>query len=149
MPSPTPNPHRDPPPNPLDGASLRPAAALPLDELRAFADAVLAEMAKNRDVTWDADGRPVAELKCGGQEPGWTWLLYEVDMSAIGMPLDTPLLVHSCAGEGVLAWDLGASPLARIPRGKTPEETAAALNMDTLLAGFVRFVAAEAGQNSP
>ena len=52
-------------------------------------------------------------------------------------------------GEGVLAWDLGATPLARIPRGKTPEETAAALNMDTLLAGFMRFVAAEAGQNSP
>jgi hypothetical protein len=141
MPNLTPDPDRRD--DALDGASLRPARPLSLAELRAFADAVLAGMVENRDVKWDEDGRPLATLRNCGQDPECTWLFYEVDMSAIGMPTDTPLIVHCYAGDAVLEWNIGPTPLAKTPREFTPGQAADALNMDVLLDGFRRFVLAD------
>ena len=128
MPTPGPGPDRH---NPSDlndskGADPRPSAGLPLDELRAFAWAVLREMVANRDVKWDEAGRPVATLRHCGSDSECTWLSYEVDMSAIGMPMDTPLIVQSYAGERFISWSLGVTPLAETPRGRTSTRTASA-----------------------
>ncbi|RUL88009.1 hypothetical protein [Tautonia sociabilis] len=141
MPTLTPDP--DGRSNPLEGASFRSTRPLSLDELREFVDAVLAGMAENRDVKWDEQGKPLATLKHCGQDPECTWLFYEVDMSAIGMPTDTPLIVHSYAGEADLEWTIGPTPLARTTRDSTPEQAAAALDMHVLLDGFRRFVLAD------
>lgn len=127
-------------PSPRDAGLPRLARNLPLDELRKFADAVLGEMAENRDVMSDEAGKPLATLRTCGQDGESTWLFYEVDMSGIGMPLDTPLIVQSYRGEDALAWTIGSTPLAETPRGGTAKETADLLEMNALLDAFRRFV---------
>lgn|GEM_PF-945323 len=141
MPTLTPDPDR--PSNLPEGGRTRPTRPLSLDELRDFAEAVLAGMVENRDVKWDEQGRPLATLKNCGADSECTWLVYEVDMSAIGMPTDTPLVVHCYAGEAALDWTIGPTPLAKTSRELTPGQTADALNMDVLLDGFRRFVLAD------
>ena len=116
---------------------------LSLDKLRMHVDAVLVEMVKNRDVKWDDNGEPIAKLKTCGQDAECSWVFYEVDMSAIGMPVDTPLIAHSYEGEAVLEWNIGPTPLAKTGKSVPPKEAADTLNMDRLLDAFQRFVVAE------
>src|SRR6516165_5664684 len=90
---------------------------LPLRELRDYVEAVLVEMVNNWAVKWDARGKPVAQLKAAAEDAKGSWCHYVVDMSAIGMSLDTPLVVHSYEGDNFLTWNLGATPLAHVPKG--------------------------------
>ena len=99
-------------------------------------------MVNNWAVKWDARGKPVAQLKAAAEDAKGSWCHYVVDMSAIGMSLDTPLVVHSYEGDNFLTWNLGATPLAHMPKGWSPRETAEELDRETLLDGFRRFVKA-------
>jgi hypothetical protein len=139
-PSPAPNPQRPPS---LDGESLWPTHKLSLKELKTFVKSVLVEMVENRDVKWDEQGKPIARLKGSGETSNASWCHLEVDMSAIGMPMDSPLIICSYEGDNFLTWNLGSVTLACTPKEKTPKEVADTLNMDTLLVAFHRFVIAE------
>ena len=142
MPTPTPTPNPDPAP-PLNGESLWPTEKLSLEVLGEFVKAVLIEMVGNRDVMWDSEGRPKAQALGCGETPACSWCHFEVDMSAIGMPLDSPLIIASFEGDTFLTWNLGPVPLAHTPKGKTAKETADLLDMNCLLDAFRRFVIAE------
>src|SRR3954462_11654202 len=96
-----------------------PSRNLPLAELVSFTREVLAEMVNNRDVKWDAKGKPRAKVRGSGESVDCSWIHLVVDMSAIGMPLDSPLIVTAHAGDDSLEWSLGATALARTPRGAT------------------------------
>jgi hypothetical protein len=127
---------------PNHGPVPEPAEHLSAAELRRYVAAVLAEMVRNRDVKWDRQGRPVARVNASDETPEGSSVRLTVDMSAIGMPTDTPLVARSRDGQ-VVEWSLGETPLARTPRSATPKEAADLLDMDTLLAGFRRWVASE------
>ena len=142
MPSPTPAPNPQAPPS-LNGASLWPTHKLPLKELKAFVKTVLAEMVENRDVKWDEQGKPIARLLGSGETSHASWCHLEVDMSAIGMPINSPLIVCSYEGDNFLTWNLGPVTMACTPKEKSAKEVAETLNMDTLLVAFHRFVIAE------
>jgi hypothetical protein len=101
-------------------------------------------MVKNRDVKWDRQGRPVARVNASGETPEGPSVPLTVEMSAIGMPTNTPLVARRRDGQAVEG-SLRETSLARTPRSATPKETADLLNMDTLPAGFRRFVAASSG----
>src|SRR3954470_18459970 len=116
---------------------------LPLAELVSFAREVLAEMVNNRDVKWDAKGNPRAKLRASGESADGSWIHLVVDMSAIGMPVDSPLVITAHAGDDSLEWSLGATAVAKTPRGATAKEAADALNMDVLLSAHRRFIAAD------
>lgn len=135
MPSPAPEKKRPP-----EGPGPRPGEKLSTEELLSFVEAVLAEMVKNRDVKWDRDGKPLASLRSSGETAECSWVHFLVDMSAIGMPMDTTLIAHSYEGETGLEWTIGSTPLAVTPKGTTAKATADALNMNVLLAGFRQFV---------
>ncbi len=68
-----------------------PSRNVPLAELVSFTQEVLAEMVNNRDVKWDAKGKPRAKVRASGESADGSWIHLVVDMSAIGMPLDSPL----------------------------------------------------------
>lgn len=142
MPNPghTPNHH---PSGPLTGESLWPIHKPLLGELIAHADAVFKEMVENRDIAWDDRGEPIAELLDCGQTSDCTWCYFEVDISAIGMPTDSPIVVSSYEGDNFVTWSLGDELIALIPKGKSAKETAESLGMDPLLDAFRRFVIAE------
>jgi hypothetical protein len=93
-------------------------------------------MAENRDVKCDAGGKPLAKLGAAGEEAGCSWCQFIVDMSGIGLPTDTPLLVRSRDGDTFLSWRLGRIPLAQTPKALTPPEAAAIMDIDTLLAAL-------------
>jgi len=143
MPNPTPE-RRRTEGAPSHGPGPEPAAHLPVAELRRYVAAVLVEMVRNRDIKWDRRGRPVARVDASGETPEGSSVRLTVDMSAIGMPMNTPLVARSRDGQAV-EWSLGETPLARTPRSATPKEAADLLNMDTLLAGFRRWVVASRG----
>ena len=92
----------------------------------------------------DEAGRPVARLECSGEDAGCAWCHYVVDLSAIGMRRDSPLVVRSREGDNFLSWHLGATPLAHVPKDRSPRETAEVLDRETLLDGFRR--SAKAGR---
>lgn len=144
MPTPAPEPNHDPAPS-LDGESLWPTRKLSVDELRSHVGAVLSEMVQNRDIKWDDEGEPIARLMGSGETSHASWCHFEVDISAIGMPMDSPLIIASHEGDSFVTWNLGPVPLACIPKGKTAKETADLLDMDCLLDAFCRFVVAESG----
>jgi hypothetical protein len=147
MPGATPDPGRKTQPRePLAEADLWPTHKLPLRELRAHVKAVLAAMVENRDVKWDERGRPIARAKGSGETAEYSWVHYEVDLSAIGMPTNSPLIVCSHAGDNFVTWNLGPVLIAGIPKEKSPKDAADTLNMDTLLEAFRRFVVAESGR---
>ena len=116
---------------------------LPLAALRAYVEAVLIEMTAHRDVPGDETGRPIARLESSGEDAGCAWCHYVVDLSAVEMRRDSPLVVRSREGDNFLSWHLGAIPLAHVPLGWSPRETAEVLDRETLLDGFRRFVKAE------
>ena len=144
MPTPAPKPNHDPTPS-LEGESLWPIRKLSVDELRSYVGAVLAEMVQNRDIKWDDDGEPIARLKGSGETRDASWCHFEVDISAIGMPMDSPLIIASYEGDSFVTWNLGPVSLASIPKGKTAKETADLIDMDCLLDAFRRFVVADSG----
>ena len=138
------NPGFNRPPPPRDEPSPWPTQRLPLADLKAFVGEVLVEMVKARDVSWDAKGRPVAKLRASKEDDTCSWCHFIVDFSAIGMPTNTELTVSSREGDSFLIWYLGRTPLVQTPKGLTPAEAAATMDMDTLLAGHRRLVAADA-----
>ena len=142
MPTPTHSPNPQPGRS-LDGESLWPIHRLPLKDLKAFVKAVLAEMVENRDVKWDDQGQPIARVKGSGERPECSWCHIEVDLSAIGMPTNSPLIVCSHEGDNFLTWNLGPVLIACTPKARSAKEAAATLSMDTLLRAFRRFVVAE------
>ena len=121
----------------------RPSRGVSPGELVAFAREVLAEMANNRDVKCDRRGKPRASVRASGEAAGCTRVHLVVDMSAIGMPTDSPLVVATSAGDDWLEWSLGPTPIARTPKGATAKEAAGMLDMDTLLDAHRRLVRAE------
>jgi hypothetical protein len=116
---------------------------VPLDELVAYARAVLSGLAENRDLKSDEQGCPLYRLRSAGIDRECTWQLIEADFSGIGMATDMPLVVSAYADSPELEWHFGPARIAATPRGATPVEAAARLDMDTLLEGFCRFVRAE------
>jgi hypothetical protein len=66
--------------------------AVPLDSLVTYARGVLAELAANREVKCDDEGRAVYRLRSAGMPTECTWQMIEVDFSAIGMATDMPLI---------------------------------------------------------
>jgi hypothetical protein len=119
------------------------AGPVGLDELVAYARAVLDGLAENRDVKSDGEGRPIHRARSGGMTPECTWQVFEVDFSAIGMATDMPLIAHAYADSAEIEWHFGPTPIASTPRSASPKAAADALDMDVLLDGFRRFVAAE------
>jgi hypothetical protein len=75
--------------------------------------------------------------------PECTFQVFEVDFSAIGMATDMPLIAHAYADSAEIEWHFGPTPIASTPRSASPKAAADALDMDVLLDGFRRFVAAE------
>src|SRR5437879_5297954 len=102
----------------------RPDEHLLLKALRLYVGRVLAEMVNNRDVKWDKEGHPIAGERASGDSAECTWVHLVVDMSAIGMPIDSPLIVYAYAGTDSLEWHLGATPLAQTARAATPKQAA-------------------------
>src|SRR3954471_21396125 len=105
MPNPTPERKRTGE-APSHESGTEPARHLPAAELRRHVAAVLAEMVKNRDIKWDRHGRPVARVRAAGEAPEGSSVHPTVDMSAIGMPTNTPLSSRSGDGE-FIEWSLG------------------------------------------
>jgi hypothetical protein len=103
-------------------------------------------MAANRDVMTDAGGKPRARLWEAGEDARRSFCLLLVDMSAIGMPTNTPLHVSSHEGDTFLTWYLGRTPLAHTPKALSAKEAAESINMDVLLAAHRRLVKAESGR---
>jgi hypothetical protein len=128
---------------PATDAPLPRTGAVPLGALRPYGEAVLAEMAKNRDVKGDAGGKPVATLCSWAEDQKGTRLHWAADFSGIGMATDMPLMVAASADAEPLAWNFGTALIATTPREATPKEAADILEMNTLLAAFRRFVVAE------
>lgn len=124
-------------------ASLPATGPVSLDLLVAYAREVLAELAENRDLKSDDEGRAVYRLRSSGMTAECTWQWIEADFSAIGMATDMPLIAHAYADAGDIEWHFGPTPIHSTPRTATPKEAADALNMDVLLPGFRRFVDAE------
>ena len=123
--------------------SLPPGGRVPHEMLVGYAREVLAELASNRDVKNDEAGRAIYRLCSAGMTAECTWQMFEVDFSAIGMATDMPLVAHAYADAAEIEWHFGPTPIASTPRTSSPKEAAGALNMDVLLEGFRRFVAAE------
>ncbi len=117
--------------------------AVPLEILLAYAEKVVAAMAKNRDIRPDDAGNPGCSLRTSGEDSEASWVHFTADFSAIGLPIDTPLIATAYADEHFVEWNFGVTPLTKTPRSATPNEAADALNMNVLLDGFRRFVAAE------
>ena len=82
-------------------------------------------------------------LDCPVNAYGCSWCHYDVDFSAIGMPIDTPLVACSYEGDTFIVWHLGRTPFAHTPKGITAKHAAEVLNMDVLLSAFLRSVRAE------
>lgn len=146
MPGASHTPNESPDRTPRDGravASLPAAGPVPLDGLVAYARDVLAELAENRDVKSDDEGRAVYRLRSSGVTSECTWQLIETDFSGLGMATDMPLIAHAYSDAGEIEWHFGPTPILSTPRTATPKEAADALNMDVLLDGFRRFVEAE------
>ncbi len=144
-PAPAPNPNQDPTPS-LDGQSLWPTRKLSREELLSHVGAVLTELVRNRDIKGDDAGEPIAQLQGSGETANASWCHFEVDISGIGMPVDSPLIIASYEGDSFVTWNLGPVPLGFIPKEKTAKEAAALLDMNCLLDAFRRFVAAESGR---
>ncbi len=130
-------------PDPWPNGPLPATRALPLDALVAYANEVLVEMTRNRDVKWDAKGKPVATLRSAGTDAECSWVHYQVDLSGIGLAMEMPLIALAYAEESSIAWQFGPTPIATTPRVASPKAAADTLEMDTLLAAFRRFVLAE------
>lgn len=124
-------------------AALPQTGAVPLDSLVTYAKGVLAELAANRDVKSDEEGRALYRLRSAGMTAECTWQMIEADFSGIGMATDMPLVAHAYADAAEIEWHFGPTPIAATPRTSSPREAANALNMDLLLDGFRRFVVAE------
>src|SRR4051794_21258056 len=92
-------------------ASLPAAGPVGLDELVAYARAVLDGLAANRDVKSDGEGRAIYRLRSGGMTPECTWQVLEVDFSAIGMATDMPLIAHAYADSAAIEWHFGPTPI--------------------------------------
>jgi hypothetical protein len=99
-------------------------------------------MAANRDVMIDARGKPIAKLQALGEDSRCSFCHVVVDMSAIGMPINSPLNACSREGDNFIRWHLGSIPLAQTPKSMTPAEAAAIIDMDCLLAAHRRFIGA-------
>src|SRR4051812_27157644 len=146
MPGPSYPPEESPGSRPRD---VRPEMVLPaagpvsLDLLVAYARDVLAELAENRDVKSDDEGRALYRLRSAGMTPECTWQWIEADFSGLGMATDMPLIAHAYSDAGEIEWHFGPTPILSTPRSYSPKEAADALNMDVLLDGFRRFVEAE------
>src|SRR4051812_41578738 len=112
--------------------SLPAVGPVPLGILVAYARAVVSELAENRDVKSDPEGRAIYRLRSGGMTAGCTWQVVEVDMSAIGMATDMPLISHDYADSGDVEWRFGPTPIASTPRTASPKEAADALDMNRL-----------------
>ena len=126
-----------------DVTALPENRAVPLETLLAYAEKVVAAMAKNRDIRSDEAGKPGCSLRSSGEDSEASWLHFTADFSAIGMAVDMPLIATAYADENSVEWNFGVTPIAKTPRSATPKEAADALNMNVLLDGFRRFVAAE------
>lgn len=124
-------------------ASLPAIGPVPLDVLVAYARDVLSELAENRDVKSDDEGRAIYRLRSSGMTAECTWQLIEADFSGLGMAVDMPLIAHAYSDASDIEWNFGPTPILSTPRTVTPKEAADALNMDVLLVGFRRFVEAE------
>ncbi len=123
-------------------ASLPAALGLPLDLLEIYSEAVLAELAKNRDLRSEG-GKPCYRLRSSGEDSEASWLHFTADFSGLGMAIDMPLIVTAYTDEVSLEWNFGVTPIAKTPRSATPKEAADILDMNRLLDAFRRFVAAE------
>ncbi len=143
MPGASHTPEESPQQSPRGG---RPVASLPAtgpvspDLLVVYAREVLAELAENRDLKSDDEGRALYRLRSSGMTPECTWQTIEADFSAIGMATDMPLIAHAYSDAGEIEWNFGPTPIRSTPRTASPQEAADALNMDVLLEGFRRFV---------
>ena len=133
---------RQEPSSPEPGARLWPTDHWPLAELRVFIGDVLVAMAENRDVMRDSKGKPKAKLRASGEDSRCSYCHLVVDLSAIGLPVDSPLAVVSHDGDTFVCWHLGRVPLAQTPKGLSAKEAAEAINMDVLLAAHRRLVRA-------
>lgn len=131
-------PERDERPNPTIPSS----GAVPLELLKPYAEAVLGELAKNRDLRSEA-GKPCYHSRNSGEDSEAAWLQVIADFSAIGMAIDMPLILTAFADDASLEWNFGPTPIGKTPRAATPKEAADSLDMNVLLDGFRRFVAAE------
>ena len=98
-------------------------------ELLAYAEKVVAVMAKNRDIRPDDAGNPCCSLRCSGEDAEAVWLHFTADFSAIGMAVDMPLIATAYADENCVEWNFGVTPLGKTPRTATPEEAADALGV--------------------
>lgn len=134
---------RDRPRDVGHATSLPGAGRVALDVLVAYAQAVLDELAANRDVKCDDAGRTVSRMRSSGITPECTWQMFDVDFSGIGMATDMPLIVHAFADAKDVEWNFESTPIASTPRSATPKAVADTLDMNVLLDGFRRFVTAE------
>src|SRR4051812_22935927 len=135
-------PRRNTEPDERPAASVPGVRAVPLDLLRPYAEAVLAGLAENRDLRSE-DGKPCYRVQSSGEDKEASWLQIVADFSAIGMATDMPLIVTAFADDASLEWNFGPTPIGKSPRTATPKAAADALDMNVLLDGFRRFVAAE------
>ena len=74
------------------------------------------------------------EVNASGETPEGSWVRHPVDMSAVGMPANTPLVARSGDAQTVV-WSLGETHLAITPRSATPRGASDLPNSDTLLHG--------------
>src|SRR3954447_24882863 len=123
--------------------SLPREGMVPLDVLVTYAKEVLAELARNRDVKSDDEGRALYRMRSLGITAECTWQMFEADFSGIGMAIDMPLIAHAYSDADDIEWNFGPTPIRSTPRSATPREAAALLDMNVLLDGFRRFIAAE------
>ena len=81
-------------------------------------------MVKNRDVSWDSRGKPRASVRASGETAECTWVHMVVDISAIGMPIDSPLVVTASRGRRLARMESRAERrlpgLRRVPPRKRP-----------------------------
>ena len=123
-------------------ASLPAGRTSPLTLLKPYAEAVLSELATNRDLRSEG-GTPCYLVRSSGEDSEASWLRFVADFSAIGLATDMPLIVTAYADDASLEWNFGPTPIGKTPRTATPNEAADALDMNVLLDAFRRFVAAE------
>ena len=103
-------------------------------ELRSLIEAVLAELVDKHDLKWaDVDRRPIARVDGFGEDAESSWCRYLVDLSAIGLPSSSPLVVRSREGDNFLSWSLGSVPLAYVPKARPTTETADLLHLERWL----------------
>src|SRR4051812_43482814 len=95
--------------------SLPREGMVPLDVLVTYAKEVLAELARNRDVRSDEEGRALYRMRSLGITAECTWQMFEVDFSSLGMAIDMPLIAHAYSDADDIEWNFGPTPIRSTP----------------------------------